>query len=267
MSTEKMHREYPRALPFRAPAKPVDGLDLPASVPTDAMSNPGRWPGAYWLTLTFAALTLVGGGIVVGWSLFGERPASVETTAASAPTPSPGPALAVPQPAPEARNINKPKASGVSPLADKTGPDAAVAVAIKNRYLEALGSMCAAHLYQSFLNIGLLADGVENEQLSLAEGEKTLANVVRFMGLVERQLDQIAMNGLDPNDRQTLLGIQGLAKVLRKQADALQAYWSTGAEDQAGRYHEARNQALAGLGEMLGPEILAMEWTPGDDRD
>src|SRR4029077_15687161 len=79
---------------------------------------------------------------------------------------------------------------------------------VKERYLEALGSLTAVHLYQSYLNIGLLADAAENEQMDYADAEKTLAQIVRLMTLVDRQLDAIGKTGLDQNDQRAMQNIR-----------------------------------------------------------
>jgi hypothetical protein len=119
-------------------------------------------------------------------------------------------------------------------------------------YLEALGGLSATHLYQSHLNIGLLADGVESETYSVAEADKNLKTVVAMMKLVDGQLAKVTKTGLDPDDQESLRQIQAVAGLLHTQADALRAYWANGDKTQADRYHAARTAASAGLNKVMG---------------
>src|SRR5580765_5514195 len=56
------------------------------------------------------------------------------------------------------------------------------------RVLETLGSLSAAHLYQSYLNIGLLADAVEKEGVGQEQASDMLATVVSLINVVDKQL-------------------------------------------------------------------------------
>jgi hypothetical protein len=142
----------------------------------------------------------------------------------------------------------------VKPVASAPTPNVAT-----DRYLEALGSLTAAHLYQSFVNIGLLADAVESEQLEIAEAEKTLGTIVRLMTVVETQLDQIANTDLDANDEEAMRKIRAQAETLRSQAAALRAYWANGEAEQIAAFHDARAKAWSGIRDMLGLEDVELD--------
>src|ERR1019366_2779960 len=94
-------------------------------------------------------------------------------------------------------------------------------------FLEALGSLSATHLYQTHLNIGLLADGVESETYTIEEAEKNLKSVVEMMKHVEAQQTRLATSGLDPDDQDSIREIQAVSAMLHLQIDSLRAYWAT----------------------------------------
>ncbi len=121
----------------------------------------------------------------------------------------------------------------------------------RERFLEALGGLSAAHVYQSYLNIGLLADGVESEAYTKAEAEQMLATVASMLDLVDRQLNKVSELDLEADDMQSVERIQELTVLLRRQASALRSYWTTGDEVQITRYHEARETTWGSLSKLL----------------
>ena len=117
--------------------------------------------------------------------------------------------------------------------------------------LEALGGLSAAHLYQSYLNIGLLADGVEGEVYSRADARKVLATVTGLMDTVDKQLARLPEEKLKKDERAALLRIRSLTTLLRTQIEELQAYWESGDKNHAKRFHKLREEAWAGIKELL----------------
>jgi hypothetical protein len=119
------------------------------------------------------------------------------------------------------------------------------------RFLETVGSLSAGHLYQSFLNIGLLADGVENETYTPEQAEKMLRTVLRLIDLQDHQLFMLKEAGLDAEDAQTADRIRSVADALRSLANTLQAYWETGDEADLQQYLAEREDVRAGLLDLL----------------
>jgi hypothetical protein len=139
-------------------------------------------------------------------------------------------------------------------IANRSGkpPTPATPLAPNERLLETLGGLSAAHLYQSYLNIGLLADAVDNKTYTQAQALEMLTTVVGLMNTVDKQLDRLAKNDLSADDKRDVERIRSISALLRVQVVALRAYWSTGSAQQAVRYHEARDKAWQGLSEVLG---------------
>jgi hypothetical protein len=141
--------------------------------------------------------------------------------------------------------------------AQTPGPEARAAPPGKTereRYLAALGLLSAAQVYQTYLNIGLLADGVESGAYGKADAEEMLATVAGLIDQMNRQLDKIGDTGLGAEDQQNVERIQTLTALLRRQASALRAYWATGDREQIDRYHQARETTWKNVSEVLGIE-------------
>src|SRR6185369_6151113 len=104
----------------------------------------------------------------------------------------PGPAPE-PEPAPlvERREPARPAAPSPEPApgAPHEPPAGALTeTAAKDLALEVMGSLSGANLYQSYVAIGLLADGVEYEALTLEGARNTLKVVTGCLALVDGKL-------------------------------------------------------------------------------
>jgi hypothetical protein len=128
---------------------------------------------------------------------------------------------------------------------------AATAPVPRDGVLQVLGGLTAAHLYQSYLNIGLLADSQENDLYSAAEATELLTKITAVMDKVDEQLAELARTRLEPEDETALARTRELTALLRRQAQALRTYWATGAKEDSDRYHQTRAQAWAGINEAL----------------
>jgi hypothetical protein len=126
-----------------------------------------------------------------------------------------------------------------------------------DRSLEAIGGLSAAHLYQTYLNLGMLADTTENDVYSESEAKNLLKTVSALMDRVDIQLGRVLESSTDPEDKKKLEQVRDLTKLLRAQAKELRAYWDTPEKDTAGKkehetkFHKAREEAWAGIKELL----------------
>jgi hypothetical protein len=118
--------------------------------------------------------------------------------------------------------------------------------------LEALDGLCTAHLYQSHFNICLLADAVEKEVYPEAQAQKYLDAVLELIGKVDRQLARLADLGLAPDEQKKLERVGRLSALLRSEARDLRAYWKSGDEADAKKFHKAREAAWAEIQELIG---------------
>src|SRR5262249_5340494 len=130
----------------------------------------------------------------------------------------------------------------------------------RDALLEPLGGLAGTHLYQSYLNIGFLADATEGDVYTTAEAKKLLATVMGMMDKVDEQLGKLAGAGLAEEDQKRLARTRELSTLLRTQAKELRAYWDTPDKDKIikadheKKYHKAREDAWSGIRDLLGIE-------------
>jgi hypothetical protein len=208
--------EYPVAVPFRPPQQTAD----PAA-------RLRQWTFGLLAAAALLLLVTVAGGVF--WA---NRLTASGETAPPAAADAPAPSVAA-QPAP------------VASISERVRAD---------KLLSALGGLSIAHLFQTYFNIGLLEDGVENEAYTKAEAEKTLAKVLLLMDQVDGHLSKLKGAGLDASDQKAVDRICAASAWLRAQAEALRAYWRSGEKEQAQRYQAAREQALTALTELEAKE-------------
>jgi len=170
----------------------------------------------------------------------------------------PPPAAKAREPAPPA--TEKPAVEPPAPVEKAPPPPAPrrPAPPTRDRALEVVGGLTAGHLYQSYLNIGMLADAVENEVYTDGEAKKLLATVTSLMDTVDVQLTRLNEAIEDAEDRKRLAQVRQLTALLRAQAKELRGYWDVPAKDVELRkqhelkFHKARDAAWGGIKELLG---------------
>jgi hypothetical protein len=200
--------------------------------------------GVYFVTLALRRLETP--PVAVARTPASERKAPVQR-ADDKPPQDLVPKKEVPAPAIKPREVPR------EPAAPPNEPAAPPA----DRSLEAIGGLSAAHLYQTYLNLGMLADATENDVYSESEAKNLLKTVSALMDKVDIQLGRVLESSTDPEDKKKLEQVRDLTKLLRAQARELRAYWDTPEKDTAGKkehetkFHKAREEAWAGIKELL----------------
>jgi hypothetical protein len=159
------------------------------------------------------------------------------------PTPTPLPLAAPPK--------DLPTAKPAPTLAPKTGSEAKAAMQ-RDRVLETAGSLGAVHLYQSYLNVGLLADAVEHETYTKAEAAEVLSTITLLLETARVQMEKLENIELDAEDVKALKQAEEVAKLLKAQSDHLREHWASGDKLAIDRYHEVRKQSWSELAKVLG---------------
>ena len=116
---------------------------------------------------------------------------------------------------------------------------------------ETVGLLAGLQLYQSYLNIGLLADARAEGLYEAAELAQLLGSVVAPLEKVEKQLEKVAKLKLPKADADAIARMQKVAGLLRQQGKSLQSFWDTGVADHGKKYEEARQAAWKELAELL----------------
>jgi hypothetical protein len=122
----------------------------------------------------------------------------------------------------------------------------------RRQLLEVLGALTASHCYQTYLNIGLIADGKANGTYTEKDAYKLLDSVLALVSSVDRKLAALDRIDLEKEDCASLEQMRTLSILLRKQAKDLQAFWDTGKEEDAARYESVRKDSWAALSRLTG---------------
>ncbi len=117
--------------------------------------------------------------------------------------------------------------------------------------MESLGLITALQLYNTYLNIGLLADAGANEIYEPAALFQLLGSVVKPLAQVEKQLDKLSKLSLPKADLQSLVQLKKIVNSLQVQGKELELYWSTGMAENSKKYEAARLSAWKDLSQLL----------------
>jgi hypothetical protein len=120
------------------------------------------------------------------------------------------------------------------------------------RLLETVGTLTAAHCYQSYLNLSFLRDGKAKGTYTRNEASGLLDSVVSVLDSVDRKLAGLGKISLDREDRESLEQIRDVSDLLRRQAKELQTFWDSDKESDAAKYEEARKDSWATLSKLMG---------------
>jgi hypothetical protein len=187
--------------------------------------------------LAFVPILLVlgvGGGLVMRGYTGSQASESGETKAADASTANPTGATEI-----------LPTTAAVTGLNPQSGDE-------RRQLLETIGTLTAAHCYQTYLNIGFLADGK-------VKGTYTDNEAYRFLDLVFSLLDSV--NGklavlekieLGTEDRASLQQMRDLSNLLSRQANQLETFWHSGKKEDAAKYEEIRQNSWAAIRRITG---------------
>jgi hypothetical protein len=120
--------------------------------------------------------------------------------------------------------------------------------------LETVGALTASHCYQTYLNIGMVADAKAKGTYSEKDAYRILESVLSLLDTVDRKLVDLTKLELDAKDRDTLEQMRKLSKLLRDQGKALQSSWNSGRTEDLAKYDEVRKDSWAAISKLLGLE-------------
>jgi hypothetical protein len=175
------------------------------------------------------------------------RPAEVASTLVAAPAESPKsskPAEAAATPASDPST----KSADPSPAEDAI----AAAAASDANCLETIGALAAAHYFQTYLNIGFVADGKNKGIYGDEDSRKLLQSVLSVVDSVDKQLESLGKRSMAKEDRKSLEQMRGISTMLRQQGRELQSYWDSGRDQDAARYESRRKDSYAAICKLMG---------------
>jgi len=122
----------------------------------------------------------------------------------------------------------------------------------RRRLLEAVGVLTAAHCYQTYFSLGLIADGKDKGVYSGKEAYKLLDSVLALLDSVDQKLVGLSKIDLDKEDQDSLEQMRVLSGLLRQQGKELAGFWDSGKEEDAARYESVRKDAWAAISRLTG---------------
>ncbi|MGE3803131.1 MAG: hypothetical protein AB7K24_00505 [Gemmataceae bacterium] len=118
----------------------------------------------------------------------------------------------------------------------------------RDRHLEALGKLTGVNLYQSYLNIGLMADVVERKLYTKADVRPWLDRVATQLELIGPTVKPLLQSDEEKEDFEQC---QKVANLLLATTVELKAYWDTNDKARADSYQKSRQAAWDALSELL----------------
>jgi hypothetical protein len=208
-------------------------------------------PSSRWALVL--SLTLVIGGFFVLGCADSQPPAK----AAEPPkSPEQGKDADPTKPADQGKAADKPAEPARPAEASKAVESGKPAEQPKDRraLLETVGALTASHCYQTYLNIGLVADAKARGTYSEKDAYKILESVLSLLDTVDRKLADLTKFDLDGRDRESLEQMRKLSRLLHDQGKALETSWDTGRPEDTGKYENVRKDSWAAISKLLGLE-------------
>lgn len=117
---------------------------------------------------------------------------------------------------------------------------------------ETVGLLSGLQLYQTYLNVGMLADARAEGLYEASELAQLLGSVVVPLDTVDKQLAKVAaLKGLSKEDATAITRMRKITGLLKQQGKSLQAFWDTGVEDHGKKYEDSRQAAWKELDDLL----------------
>jgi hypothetical protein len=145
-----------------------------------------------------------------------------------------------------------PKPAAVVPTEPVVEPAPARATQERDLLLETIGSLTSAHYFQTYLNIGFVADGKANGTYTEKDARRVLDSIVSLVNSLDRKLEGLDKIELSKDDRDRLEQLRAVSALLRQQGKELQLFWETGKAENADKYEALRKTAWATISKLMG---------------
>jgi hypothetical protein len=126
-----------------------------------------------------------------------------------------------------------------------------------SQLLSTIGVLSAGHLYQSYLNIGMLSDAVSKGHYDVSQGGPLLDSIISVIETYDRELTRCSSARVGDEDRQTIQRLKEANQKVLAQGQALKKYWAQEdvrlAEKQHEAYETSRREAWQAVRQILTP--------------
>lgn len=119
---------------------------------------------------------------------------------------------------------------------------------------ETIGLLSGLYLYQTYLNIGLLADGKAKGVYPALDSKVLLGSILTPLDRVDKQLERYLKASLSKEDQEASTKVRAIVVLLREQGKHLQSFWESEKEDVGAKYENARKEAWTAISKFTGIE-------------
>src|SRR5262245_59713652 len=130
-------------------------------------------------------------------------------------------------------------------------PNVAVPADPRAQLTETVGLLSGLYLYQTYLNVGLLADGKAERLYDEKAARAVLKSVLTPLDAVHNQLSRIGAMAETAADRDAAARLLHVVGLLRRQGQELVTFWDTGRAGDGARYEATRQEAWRQLSALL----------------
>jgi len=121
----------------------------------------------------------------------------------------------------------------------------------QGQLMETVGLLSGLYLYQSYLNIGLLADGKAEKIYDEKAARSVLGSILTPLSTVDQQLGKVAKMARTQADREAVEQLRVIVTLLRQQGRDLTAFWDSGRPEDGAKYETTRKEAWKQLSLLL----------------
>jgi hypothetical protein len=122
-------------------------------------------------------------------------------------------------------------------------PAPAPAADPKAQLTETVGMLSGVYLYQTYLTIGLLADGKAERLYDDRAARAVLVSVLTPLNAVDKKMEALAAVVQTPADKDAVARLRTTLALLRRQGGELVIFWNTGRPEDGARYEATRQEA------------------------
>src|SRR5262249_34940975 len=137
--------------------------------------------------------------------------------------------------------------SPAPPLAEKPAAPADTQATLT----ETVGLLSGLYLYQSYLNIGLLADSKAANIYEEKAVRHVLASIITPLDAVDKQLEKIGKAARTTADRDAAERLRGVVALLKRLGGELTTFWDSGRPEDGARYEATRQEGWKQISTLL----------------
>lgn len=120
--------------------------------------------------------------------------------------------------------------------------------------LPTVAALASAHCYQTYLNLGFIADGKEQQTYSEKDARKLLDSVLSTLNSIDRSMESLDKIAMDDDERDSLEQVRAAWALLRLQGKQLRVVWDGGKDrdEDLRNYETLRRNSWATISKLMG---------------